>query len=78
MIYNGNFSRDCIIEVTIEKNYFIQGTRFMILVASDKTSVKKIEIFLHQKFAFLAKGHVQTSTQNFLEVGVTVSWQLEQ
>lgn len=50
----------------------------MILVASDKTSVKKIEIFLHQKFAFLAKGHVQTSTQNFLEVGVTVSWQLEQ
>ncbi|KAH8555878.1 hypothetical protein BGW37DRAFT_478923 [Umbelopsis sp. PMI_123] len=80
-IYNGSFSSDCILEVTIEKFYYISGTRFTVLVVSDKTSIRKVEIFLHQKFAFLIGNHVQTSTQPFMEkrklklvvVGVVVS-----
>lgn len=69
MIYNGALSNDCIVDVTIDNHYIIPGTRFTILVASDQASVKKIEIFLHQKFAFLMNGSIQTSTRNFLEVG---------
>jgi hypothetical protein len=68
-IYNGSLSSDCILEVTIEKFYYISGTRFTVLVVSDKTSIRKVEIFLHQKFAFLIGNHVQTSTQPFMEVG---------
>ncbi|KAI9287719.1 hypothetical protein BC943DRAFT_199455 [Umbelopsis sp. AD052] len=80
-IYNGSFSSDCILEVTIEKFYYIPGTCFTVLVVSDNTSVRKVELLLHQKYTFLLGNHVQTSSRPFLEkrkvklavVGVVVS-----
>ncbi|KAI8583412.1 hypothetical protein K450DRAFT_223542 [Umbelopsis ramanniana AG] len=80
-IYNGSFSSDCIVEVTIEKFYYIPGTCFTVLVVSDNTSIRKVELLLHQKFTFLLGNHVLTSSRPFLEkrkvklavVGVVVS-----
>jgi hypothetical protein len=57
----------------VERHYRITGTRFEVMVASDQTSFKKIELFLHQKYMFLLTGQLDTSTRYFMEVMPTYS-----
>lgn len=70
-IANGNIPGNCITEITIERHYRLNGTRFEIMVASDRNSFKKIELYLHQKYMFLLTGQINTTTRYFMEVNIS-------